>query len=154
MRAAALAAWATLAIPHVLPAQAHPLVGAWDLTYAAGMQVENGVATPIEATAGFTVTLEGDSLIAVLERPAVDGMAQRPPSRFTTPLSTTWPIVFRQTSEATLSMGGGTEKRTAISVWSLTVTGDVIEGSVERSIEGLDLPTAGPQPVRGVRKES
>lgn len=152
MRIAALAAWATLAIPHVLPAQAHPLAGTWDLTYAAGMQVENGVTTPVEATATFTVTVEGDSLVAVLERPAMEGMPARPPARFTTPLSTTWPIVFRQISEAMLSMGGGTEKRTATSVWTLTVTGDTLEGTVERSIEGLQLPDAGPQPVRGVRK--
>lgn len=152
MRLAVMAALAGFTIPAVLPAQAHPLVGTWDLTYAAGMQVTNGVATPVEATAAFTVTAVGDSLVAVLVRPYMDGMPERPPARFTTKVSDSWPIVFEQRAEAHLNVGGTMETRVAVSIWKLTVNGDSLEGTVERNIEGLDIPTGGPQPVSGVRK--
>lgn len=152
MRLAVMAALAGFTIPAVLPAQAHPLVGTWDLTYAAGMQVVGGVATPVEATAAFTVTVEGDSLVAVLVRPAMEGMPDRPPARFAAKLSTGWPVTFEQRSEAHLNVGGNMETRTAVSTWRLTVSDGKIEGTVERSIEGLDIPTGGPQPVSGVRR--
>ena len=152
MRLAIMATLAGLTIPAMLTAQAHPLVGTWDLTYAAGMQVTNGVATPIEATAAFTVTAEGDSLVAVLERPPIEGMPDRPPARFATKASDNWPIIFEQRSEAHINVGGSMETRTAVSIWRLTVTDGRIEGTVERSIEGMEMPVAGPQPVSGVRK--
>ncbi len=151
MRSPALAVLAALALPAMLPAQTHPLVGAWDLTFTAGVEMTDGVLTPITATAAFLVTAAGDSLVAVLEPPTIEGMPDLPPARFATRRTDTWPIVLEQRAEATLNLNGKTESRIAVSTWTLTVQGDTIEGTVERSIEGFAMPLGGPQPVLGIR---
>ena len=61
---------------------------------------------------------------------------------------------FVQRSEATMEMGSGTETRTATSTWILTARGDALSGTVERAIEGLDLPLGGAIPVKGTRQTS
>ncbi|MEZ4379015.1 MAG: hypothetical protein R3B35_12105 [Gemmatimonadales bacterium] len=138
-----------LTAPAALAAQANPLVGRWALEYPGGMQVENGVPTPIAATGVLTITSEGDSLVAVL----VPGDASRPTVRMTAP-GGAGTKTFVQRSEATMESGSGTETRTATSTWILTASGDALSGTVERAIEGLDLPLGGALPVRATRATS
>ena len=138
-----------LTAPALLSAQANPLVGRWAIEYPGGMQIENGVPTPIAATGVLTITSEGDSLIAVL----VPGDTSRPTVRMTAPAGN-GTKTFVQRSEATMEMGSGTETRTATSTWILTARGDTLSGTVERAIEGLDLPLGGAIPGTGTRQTS
>lgn len=144
---------ALMAAPVVaIAAQDHPLVGGWKITYAGGVRVENGASTPIEATARLTVEAQGDSLIAHFVPDPIDGRT-RPPFRVAA-LRRSGEVTFIQTSEATLNFGGGDQTRTATTRWTLMVSGDAIDGTIERSIEGLNMPTGGPQPVSGTRQRS
>lgn len=60
-------------------------------------------------------------------------------------------IVFVQRSQAQLNLNGAVQEATAVSTWKLRVTGDKLEGTVDRTIEGMNMPAAGPQPVTGSR---
>ena len=57
---------ALLLLPGALAAQAHPLVGTWDVNVPAGMRMENGEATPIMAKGTLTFTVAGDSRSGML----------------------------------------------------------------------------------------
>jgi hypothetical protein len=140
-------------LPMVAGAQAHPLVGTWEVTYAAGFEIENGRARAIEATGTLAITATADSLIAVLTTPPVEGLITRPPSRFATAHTTSWPVRFEQRSPATITINDVDQERTAISRWEFTVDGDLLGGSVSRGIEGFPSPTDAPRPLRGKRVE-
>ena len=144
---------ALMAAPVVaIAAQDHPLVGGWKITYAGGVRVENGASTPIEATARLTVEAQGDSLIAHFVPDPVDGRT-RPPFRLAA-LRATGAVTFIQRSEATVTMGGSAQSSAVTTRWTLMVSGDTIDGTIDRSIEGLPMPTGGPQPVSGTRQRS
>ena len=144
---------ALMAAPVVaVAAQDHPLVGAWKITYAGGVRVENGASTPIEATARLTVEVQGDSLIAHFVPDPVEGRT-RPPFRLAA-RNATGAVTFIQRSEATVTMGGSAQSSAVTTRWTLMVSGDTIDGTIDRSIEGLPMPTGGPQPVSGTRQRS
>lgn len=144
---------ALMAAPVVaIAAQDHPLVGGWKITYAGGVRVENGASTPIEATARLTVEAQGDSLIAHFVPDPVDGRT-RPPFRLAA-RNATGAVTFIQRSEATVTMGGSAQSSAVTTRWTLMVSGDTIDGTIDRSIEGLPMPTGGPQPVSGTRQRS
>ena len=46
-----------------LAAQQQPLAGTWQVTFQAGMRIEDGEATPIMATGTLTIEAGSDSLI-------------------------------------------------------------------------------------------
>lgn len=150
MRYTTLLAAGFLVVPAGAAAQSHQLVGVWTVTHPSGMRVENGVRTPISGTATLTIETKGDSLVANFVPDSVDGHA-RPPSRFAAK-TVEGAVTFVQISEAILDFGGGEEKRTATARWTLAVKDGMIEGTVDRTIEGLAIPMGGPQPVSGVRK--
>lgn len=132
------------------PRQEHPLVGAWEITFSGGTRVENGVSTEITVKGKLTVERHGDSLIAVLATEPPPGRPKRPDARLAT-LAKAGEITFVQRSTAQLNMNGTMQEATAVSIWKLTATGDRLAGTVDRSIEGMNMPTAGPQPVSGSR---
>src|SRR5665213_2351854 len=75
---------ACLLLPGTLAAQAQqPLVGSWAVTVPAGMRMENGVATPMQATGALTVRVEGDSLIGTLKMEPIEDAPDRPATRLT-----------------------------------------------------------------------
>ena len=143
---------AAVAIPLAASAQSdHPLVGSWAVEYPGGMRNDNGVVTPVTAKGKITFAVAGDSLVATLVQEAVEGgPPARPPVRLATK-TTSADVTFVQHSEAKLHMNGEETTRTAITTWRFTVTGDVLGGSLERAIEGVEISMGGPQPLKGTR---
>lgn len=148
-RATLLAAALAFAAP-ALSAQQHPLVGTWSISYAAGMRIENGSPTPINATGRLTVELQGDSLIATLATDPIPNLPPRPEVRLAARAGS-GDAVFIQRGVATLNINGAEQKATSVSTWTLRAKGDQLEGTLERTIEGVDAHSPGPRPVTGSR---
>ena len=127
----------------------HPLVGAWKVDFPGGMRVQNGVSTPIRLTGKFTVEAQGDSLIGTLVADPSD-QGTRPPLRLAAK-SMDGSVTFVSRSPVTVNMNGVEQKGTAVATWTLGVEGDQLEGTVDRKLEGVSGPSAGPQPISGTR---
>lgn len=54
-------------------------------------------------------------------------------------------------AKARLNMNGEERIATAISTWTLSAEGDALRGTLERRIDGMDLPVPPAQPVTGTR---
>lgn len=135
--------------PSQLTAQAPPIAGEWTVNLAVGMRNENGAETPIMQNGTLSITTQGDSLVAIMKMQSPEGAPPRPDSRMAAKLGT-GPAVFVLTSQATLNMNGEKMVRTAVSTFTLTATGDVLTGTLSRTIEGVDFPST-PMPVTGAR---
>jgi hypothetical protein len=133
-------------------AQSHSLVGDWAVSLAAGMRMENGVETPIMQAGTLKVVSQGDSLIATLAMPPVEGRPVRPPSRMAAKVGT-GAHVFVLTSQATININGETSTKNVTSTFTLSATADALTGTVVRVLEGVDMPSS-PQPVTGSRVKS
>jgi hypothetical protein len=136
-----------------LAGQQHPIVGTWKLSYPAGMRVENGAPTVITGTGTLSVVVKGDSLIGTLVQDPLDDGTRRPDARLTGAAGH-GEVTLIQLSKATLNMNGAERQVTSTSTWKLTVAGEEISGTVDRKVEGVDMPSAGPQPVKGSRIKS
>ena len=136
----------------VLHSQQSPLVGTWQVSYTAGMRIENGMRTLIEATGALTIAAEGDSLVATLVTDPSPDMPARPPARMAGK-STAGGAVFHSRSKATINTNGEEREATSVNSWTLTARGDSLSGTVERSIEGFDGPAPEPRPVSGTRRK-
>jgi hypothetical protein len=117
------------------------------------MRIENGTPTAITRTGKLTVAAQGDSLIATLVTDPADGHPNRPDVRLATKAGT-GDAVFVQRSTAKLNINGAEQEAISISTWTLIAKGNTLEGTVARKIEGVDAPSAGPQPVTGTRVTS
>ena len=135
-----------------LAAQQHPLAGAWQVTYPAGVQIENEVKTVIMGDAQLTVEAQGDSLIATLAFVPQPGLRSRPPVRMAA-MAGAGPVVFVQRSMATLNTDGNEREAVSVSTWTLAANGDALEGTVARRIEGFPEGDQDPQPVKGTRQK-
>ena len=135
-----------------LQAQQHPLVGTWQVTFVAGMSIENGVSTPILGGGTLTIEAQGDSLIGTLVRDPMPGVADRPPARLAGKLGD-GAVTLVSESKATINMNGEERQSAVVSTWVLNVNGDSLEGTVARKIEGFN-EMAEPSPVTGSRKQS
>lgn len=156
MRRTALLATTLFAAPTALLAQSHPLVGSWSITYPAGMRHENGVATPITGTGTLAVVLQGDSLVATLTPNPIEGQPTRPPTRMVAAMAGD-DATFVSRGTATLNLGGETRTATSVSTYVLRATGDALEGTVTRRLEGVDdlpMPPQPAQPLTGVRTKA
>lgn len=136
----------------VLQAQDSPFTGTWQLSYPIGMQVENGVATPISGTGVLTVEAVGDSLIATLVTDPVPDMPARPPARLAAKAGA-GAVTFVSHASGKASMNGEERDINVVSTWVLTVTGDSIAGTVQRRIEGFEAMGQEPQQVTGTRQK-
>ena len=134
-----------------LSAQQQPLVGTWKLSYPAGMRMVDGAATPIMATGVLTIAAQGDSLVGDLTTDPSPEHPQRPATRLSAPAAGGDELVFASRSEATINRNGDAQTAVVWSTWTFEVKGDSLVGTVERKVEGIDLPSSGPQPVTGVR---
>lgn len=142
-----------VAVPFAVQAQSHPLVGAWDIEYAAGMRVDNDGPVPIMAKARMTVVAQGDSLIATVKTVPPEGMAQRPDMRLATKIAP-GQVTFVYRSQVRMNMNGEESVRESVSTWLLDVNGDSLTGTMARQIGGGEMPGGGPQPVKGTRAKS
>lgn len=131
-----------------------PLIGTWQVSFTAGMRIENGEATPLKATGLLTVVAQGDSLIGELATNPAPDLPARPPARLTAKATDGGEAVFVSRSEATVSMNGDERKATVVSMWRLAVKGDSLSGTVERKLEGFEMGSQAPQPLTGVRAKS
>jgi hypothetical protein len=141
----------TLCSSSTLQAQQSPLVGTWQVSYTAGMKIENGMQTLIMATGALTIAAAGDSLVATLVTDPSEEIPTRPPARMAA-TATTGDAVFHSKSKATINFNGQERETTSVNMWTLTARGDSLSGTVERSIEGFDGPAPEPRPVTGTRR--
>lgn len=132
-------------------AQQHPIVGTWEVTYAAGLRMENGEATPMMAAGTLTIVAKGDSLIGELVTTPSATTPARPATRLSALTTSGAALVFISHSEARMNMNGEEHTARVTATWKLTVTGDSLEGTTERRIEGMDMGGGGPQPITGTR---
>jgi len=131
----------------------HPLVGAWQVSFPAGVRLENGIATPIAASGVLTVVAQGDSLIGNLIIDLAPEGPARPPLRLAA-LAGEGEATFVSRTKATIIRNGGQTEAGVTSTWTLGVRGDSLEGTVERKLEGVQDGSQGPQPVTGKRRNS
>lgn len=141
---------ALLLLPGALAAQSHPLVGTWNVTVPAGMRMENGEATPIMAKGSFAFSVVGDSIIGMLKNDPIEGQPERPAKRVAAKL-TAGAVTFVSIGEAKMNMNGEEMVRTSTSTYRFEVDGDTLKGTLDRSIEGLNLDMGGAQPITGTR---
>ena len=156
MRRTALLATVFLAAPLAVSAQSHPLVGEWKLDLVVGGRMENGTVTPINGTATLTFAVAGDSLVGTMQVDSVDGQPQRPPSRMAA-LAKAGDLVFVSRSSARVNINGETREGTGVATYNFKVNGDTLEGTVTRSlegIEGVELPPQPAQPLKGTRTKA
>jgi hypothetical protein len=132
---------------------ANPLVGVWQIKYPAGARIENDTPTIITGSGRLTITTVGDSLVANLVPAPIEGSPAGQPVRFAAK-ATEGTVVFTQHATVRLNINGAEQKATSVSTWTLTANGDRLEGTVDRKVEGFDMPAAGPQPVTGAREKS
>ena len=134
-----------------LSAQQQPLIGTWQISFPAGMRIENGEATPLMATGVLTIVAKADSLIGELATNPSPEIPSRPPARLAARATNGGEAIFVSQSEATLSMNGDQRKATVVSTWKLGAVSDSLVGTVERKLEGLEMGNQEPRPVTGVR---
>lgn len=127
------------------------LAGTWEITYAAGARIENGIRTVITARGLFTVEAQGDSLIATLVPDSLPGIPRRPPLRMAAPKGPA-PSTFIAHTKANINNNGEMREVNATATWLLMANGDSLTGSVERQIDGFE-DNAGPEPVNGTRRK-
>jgi len=142
-----------LCVPALLSAQSHPLAGTWNVDVPAGMRVENDVATPIMAKGVLSLQVQGDSLVGTLAVEPPAGRPARPASRLAARLAPQ-PVVFVQSTQATVNVNGSESTRRVTSTFNLTASGDSLHGTVDRRVQGEDGMSAGPLPLAGARAKS
>jgi len=135
-----------------LEAQQAPLVGTWRISYPAGMRIENGTPTPIMATGTLTIKVQHDSLIGDLRTDPAPGRPKRPRVRLAAATSADT-AVFTSHTKATVNINGNIREATAVSTWTLFASGDVLSGTLARTVEGLDAAGSTPGQVTGTRKK-
>jgi hypothetical protein len=148
-----LATLLLFAAASTLSAQHSPFAGAWQVSYVAGMRMQNGMASPVNATAVLTIEIQGDSLIGNLVTDPAPDRPARPPVRLAARGDAS-PIVFVSQGRATVQANGEQREVTVVSTWKLAVAGDSLTGTVERRLEGVNVPDQGAQPVSGKRRQS
>ena len=151
-RTLSVASLAVAAAATSLAAQGHPLAGAWDIEYERGMRMENGEATPILGKATLTLELRGDSLVGTLVRPAAPEQPAPPPERISA-RGTATGAEFVVKTQLTMNLNGEVSTHDAVMTWTLTATGDVLEGTMQRTITGMES-MASRSRVKGVRIKS
>lgn len=133
-----------------LHAQQHPLVGVWQITYAAGSRHEDGMMTPIMATGTLTVEAVRDSLIATLVTDSSADIRPRPPLRMAT-ATKAGAVIFLSQSKAMLNIDGASRPVLVASTWTLDAKGDDLTGSLLKTLLGMDEEPQLPQPITGHR---
>jgi len=133
-----------------LQAQQHQLVGTWQVSFVAGISIENGVETPILGGGTLTIEVQGDSLIGTLSRDPMPGVADRPPARLAGRLED-GAVTLVSESKATIQMNGEERESAVVSTWVLNANGDSLEGTVARKIEDFGQMSR-PSPVTGTRQ--
>jgi len=135
-----------------LQAQESPFAGSWRLSYPIGMQMTNGMPTPILGTGVLTVEANSDSLIGTLVTDPDPDLPSRPPARLAAGL-TTGEAVFTSYAAGKVNMSGQERDIDVVSTWTLKAAGDSISGTVSRQIEGFEGMGQEPQPVTGTRRK-
>lgn len=134
-----------------LAAQGTPLVGKWKITFPAGMKNENGVVTRLTGTGILSVEQVNDSLIGTIVADPEPGVPARPNRRLAAKAVGGSEATFISVGKGRIERDGEVREVTSIGTWKLKVAGDSLSGTQENRLEGIEMPSAGPQPVTGVR---
>lgn len=132
-----------------LAAQGHPLAGRWQVDYERGRRIENDEVMAIRGTATLTLELRGDSLVGMFVRPATPEQPAPEPQRFAARPTATGAVFVVKTT-VTMNMNGEESTHEAVMTWTLDARGDAMEGTMIRTVTGMDFPVE-PTPVKGTR---
>ncbi len=136
--------------PSVAAAQS-PFAGVWCIEYPVSMQIIDGVATAITGTGHVTFAVRGDSLIGQLVTDPVEGEVPPLPLRLAGLVGRA-STVLGSRRDGAINLHGEERPILVVSTWRLTAQRDSLTGTVERRVEGFDVPDQGAQPVKGARQ--
>ena len=136
----------------MVPAQAQradPLVGRWSVEYEVGRRMENGDVEAIRGTGQFTIAESGDSLLVTIQGPKrPDGTTPQPATMGAR--AAAGATTFAQKQQVRINIDGTESVRDVILTWTLRATGDVLTGTLARTMQ--DAPEMmQPSTVSGVR---
>lgn len=131
-------------------AQDNPLAGKWAVEMAVGMQMENGELTAVMGHGTLELAVQGDSLVGTLSTVPPQGQPARPASRLAAKLVPGM-TTFTVKGSGKVNRNGDETTVETISVYTISATDDALTGTVERQIVGMEMPDAGPQPIKGTR---
>ena len=130
-------------------AQSSPLAGTWRVEYQRGLRNENGEITAIMGTAKLSLEQRGDSLVGQLApEPGDDG--RTPPPIQLAGASRGSSATFHTVSESRINVNDDIRVVKVNITWELTASGDALTGTMQRSIEGMEMPSE-PTPIKGTR---
>lgn len=130
-------------------AQASPLIGTWNIEYERGRRVENDEVTPVMGKGVLTISMKGDSVVAILQAgPRPDGTPS--PAATFSGVITAAGAVLVQKQQVRLNLNGEETTRDVTVTWTLKVTGNDLAGSLARDMPGAPM-AMDPSPVKGTR---
>lgn len=147
-RLATLAALVLVATP--VAAQGHPLVGKWEIELQVGFVAKDGEAAPLMGKGTLTFTVQGDSIVGVMEITPGEGEPVRPPARLAARL-VAGPITFVRTGTLTTTSNGETQSHALTNTYRFAVEGETLTGTVRRDVEGAQSAMGGTTPITGSR---
>jgi hypothetical protein len=152
-RAAAAAFSAVLSLLAAAPLAAQtasPLLGTWSIEWELGRRVINGETSSINGKGTLSIATSGDSLLATVTTTARDDGAALPaPVTFGGRLTAAGARLVR-VSEAVMMMNGEERRQKTTTVWTLSLDGQTLRGTLVREIPGImdGIPTS---PLTGTR---
>lgn len=127
---------ATLCLPTLTSAQAHPLIGQWNLSMPAPIRTADGQVSMVTRKSVMTVELAGDSLIATVRNEPLPGEPVTDDRRFSG-LRSTGAVRLVRNSTAMLSGGGSDMAREALMTYLLDASGDKVTGTMSVEVPGI-----------------
>ena len=129
--------------------QTSPLAGTWQVEYQRGVRNENGDITVIMGTAKLSLEQRGDSLVGQFAPEPGDDGRTPPPLQFAGK-SRGASATFHTVSESRINVNEEIRVVNVSITWELTASGDALTGTMQRSFEGMEMPSE-PTPVKGTR---
>jgi hypothetical protein len=129
--------------------QASPLAGTWRVEYQRGLRNENGEITVLMGTAKLSLEQRGDSLVGQLAPEPGDDGRTPPPIQFAGASSGS-SATFHTVSESRINFNEEVRVVKVNITWELSATGDALTGTMQRSMEGMEMPSE-PTPIKGTR---
>lgn len=127
----------TFCLPALTSAQAHPLVGRWNLSMPAPMRGADGKVSMVTRKSVMTVELAGDSLIATVRNEPLPGEPDSGDRRFAG-IRNAGAVRLVHASTATLSGGSRDMSREASTIYVLDASGDKVTGTLTVEVPGID----------------
>lgn len=135
-----LAALLLLAATTSLAAQSpspSPLIGTWSINWEIGRRIMNGESGSIKAKGTMSIVPSGDSLMATITTLSrEDGAPPPAPYSFGGRITASGARLVR-ISEAVMTINGEERKQPSTAVWTLSLDGQTLQGTIAREVPGL-----------------